>query len=232
MRSLLYFLIVIYLFSSCSNKKLAKADLIGNWELVSVKGENRFMAVHEKNDRPGTCKQYLVISQDSIISIEQPCFIVNTGKYSIIEDKLKIDFEQEVQMNKVSLKDNVLELTRQEDNSSNTYVYSKVNNIDTINRYRDAYNMVWDNPLCFNGTKWQYTGRKLIVCDTNENMADFNPPNVIDLDVKNKYSWCKNILKYKVHQTLIKLYAYKYNGKELQFIPDSSCFAYVYKRVK
>jgi len=190
------------------------------------------MTIHKKNDRPGTCKQYMVISQDSIISIQQPCFIVNTGKYSIIEDKLKIDFEQEVQINNVSLKENVLELTRQEGNTSNTYVYSKVNNFDTLNRFSALEYMGWGNPTCFNGTKWMYTGRKIVVCDTIENIADFNPPNDIDLDIKNKYSWCKNILTYKVHKPRIKLYADKYNGKELQFIPDNSRFAYVYKRVK
>lgn len=208
---------LIILSYSCSSKKIKQDELIGNWKLVKVEGVNNFEADYEIKNRSSFDAHYLVFSKDSFLSLEQPCFFLDKGSFSLEKDNLILDFGSWKQISTVSFQDTLLKLTRLENNSTNTYFYTKIKQYDTLNIYGDPAHGQWNNPGCFNETTWEFTGIKRVVSNGIENDSAFNPPKQFHID--NNCGWEKCILRLPPMVGGINLYACKYNGREMEFVP-------------
>jgi hypothetical protein len=230
----------MFVLLGCNSNQIDRKKLIGKWELIRVEGENQYQIEHEQNDRPQECQQYLVITKDSLTSLQQPCYFVDKGSYIIEKGNLEINFGSWYQTSLISLTNNELRLKRLENNSLNTYVYSKVESFRDVNHYREPYKAIWNNPSCFYGTKWEYTGKKIVVSNDLDQDSLFVPPTTFTIKNDSLTSWMKCILQTEMNNVEVNLYAYKYDGIEMSFVPCVgwgsyewlSDTAYIYRRVR
>lgn len=223
---------------SCHRSTITHEDLQGAWILCRVEGENHFRTEHEWNDRVDDCIHYLIFSGDSVTSLQQPCFILEKGTYTLSGDTLKQAFEFFGEASKVELKDDLLRLTRREGFFQNTYIYRRTDTVDMRNLYGDPAHGIWHTPACFNGTRWKYTGRRFK--RKMEPLISFPwaPPDTIDL--------CRSFMAEKTvfhidqdaGRGMISFWCAAYNGFELSVVPvngwsgDWGDSVYVYRRVR
>jgi len=227
------------LLVSCNTNSVDKQRLVGSWELLEVKGENNLLIEHEKYSRPGEFKHYLIVTNDSIVSIQQPCYCVEKGKYSIVKNKLVLDFQSWRQENNISVNHDILKLVRRENNSVNTYIYKKVNSADTVNHQSIEIGM-WQGPSCLMGSRWEFTGRTEVKSNFVKEDQTFSPPQIIDMTKKDLIGWEKSILSIKSTDGWIDMSLFGYNGMEITLNPYKgyddydllSDTGYIYRRIK